>query len=435
MNSRAKATFVGFGFGPIQAGLFLTEACRSGHFERLVVAYRRPEVIAAVRRAGGMVAVNVAHTEGIDRLAIGPLEMFDVGVELDRDEIVRAVAEAGEIATALSSIRDYVSPAAGSVHHLLARGLLEKLKVGGPRVLIYSAENHPHAAEVLAAAVAEEIPTARREAAMARASFLNTVIAKMSGTVHDPGQIAEQGLAIIAVGVERAFLVEAFDDILVSRIGEEFSFRRGLSSFREQEDLKPFEEAKLYGHNAVHALLAYLGMVLGVTAIAELQEIPGILDFARSAYLQEAGAALIRRYSGIDPLFTEEGFRAYGDDLLARMMNPHLRDTVARVGRDIPRKLAWSDRLVGTMRLVLSEGLIPLHFALGTAAALAALQREDDAETFLTGLWSEEPRDPQEEGRVLELIRAGIEDLKAWRESGFAPLESWFAAKHSNGTP
>ena len=32
------ATFVGFGFGAIQAGLFLYEAYRSGNFGRLVVA-------------------------------------------------------------------------------------------------------------------------------------------------------------------------------------------------------------------------------------------------------------------------------------------------------------------------------------------------------------------------------------------------------------
>ena len=48
-----QKTFVGFGFGAIQAGLYLYEAQRSGAFERLVVAYRREEVIARVRAASG----------------------------------------------------------------------------------------------------------------------------------------------------------------------------------------------------------------------------------------------------------------------------------------------------------------------------------------------------------------------------------------------
>jgi hypothetical protein len=47
------ATFVGFGFGPIQAGLFLAEAFQlSGAFHRLVVAEVVPAVVAAVRAAG-----------------------------------------------------------------------------------------------------------------------------------------------------------------------------------------------------------------------------------------------------------------------------------------------------------------------------------------------------------------------------------------------
>jgi hypothetical protein len=41
-------TFVGFGLGPIQAGLFLTEARMSGQFSRLVV--RGPGIPKAVIR-------------------------------------------------------------------------------------------------------------------------------------------------------------------------------------------------------------------------------------------------------------------------------------------------------------------------------------------------------------------------------------------------
>ena len=51
--SQADRTFVGFGFGAIQAGLFLHEAHRAGRFRRLVVAEVVPEVVAAVRRSGG----------------------------------------------------------------------------------------------------------------------------------------------------------------------------------------------------------------------------------------------------------------------------------------------------------------------------------------------------------------------------------------------
>ena len=58
-------TFVGFGFGAIQGGLFLYEAFRSGKFGRLVVAEVVPEVVAAVRRAQGRFRVNIATRTGI----------------------------------------------------------------------------------------------------------------------------------------------------------------------------------------------------------------------------------------------------------------------------------------------------------------------------------------------------------------------------------
>jgi hypothetical protein len=56
-------TYVGFGFGAIQAGLFLYEAFVSGAFHRLVVAEVLPEVVAAIRKAEGRFCVNIAHSD------------------------------------------------------------------------------------------------------------------------------------------------------------------------------------------------------------------------------------------------------------------------------------------------------------------------------------------------------------------------------------
>ncbi len=97
------------------------------------------------------------------------------------------------------------------------------------------------------------------------------------------------------------------------------------------------------------------------------------MKLAREAFLEESGAALIARHQGLDPLFTRPGYQAYADDLLERMTNPYLRDRIERVIRDTPRKLAWDDRLIGTMRLALDAGVTPRRFALGAAAALETL--------------------------------------------------------------
>lgn len=239
-----------------------------------------------------------------------------------------------------------------SVASLIAAGL-ENSKAKG--TIIYAAENNNHAAEVLQEAVEKE----RRKAPTAKFEFLNTVIGKMSQVVVEPDEIKKMNLKPIAEGIERAFLVEAFNKILVTKCHVE-NFAPGIEIFNEKEDLLPFEEAKLYGHNAIHALLAYLGMAKGYEKMTELKDDDELMKIARDAFINESGAALIRKYGDLgDELFTEAGYRDFADDLLDRMTNRYLIDTTARAGRDVVRKLGYNDRIFGTMVLALEQGVEP----------------------------------------------------------------------------
>lgn len=419
-----KNTFVGFGFGAIQAGLYLYEAMCSGAFDRLVVAYRRPETIQQIRAADGYFSLNIAHADGVETVRVGPVEMFDVNVPADRDRIVDAVAEASEVATALSSVSDYVTSGPASIHHLIAEGLRCKLEKGGPRAIVYTSENHTEAAELLEKAVSAELADEER-AAVARSSlFVNTVIGKMCRVVEDADELRMLALEPITPGGGRAFLVEAYRHILVSETAFEdgVGFESGFD-FDEKADLTPFEEAKLYGHNATHALAAYLGAFAGAVYIADLEAVPGFMPFLSAAARDESGAALRRRHGGSDPMFTPDGYWEFTEHLLRRMLNPHLKDTVARVGRDARRKLGWNDRLVGTMRLVLEAGRVPNRHALGVAAALASEAMRPEA---LLELWHGENADEGEQRRVLGFVEVGVERFDAWRAADFPPLEPFF---------
>jgi mannitol-1-phosphate/altronate dehydrogenase len=427
MAPTGARTFVGFGFGPIQAGLFLHEAERSGAFGRLVVAEVVPEVVAAVRAAGGECSVNVAHRDRIERATAGPIEIVDPAAPTGRGTLVEAVTEAAEIATAVPSVADYVSAGAGSLHRLLAAGLRLKAARGGPRAVVYAAENHNHAAELLEEAVLAEVPAGERDAVTAHVHFLNTVIGKMSRVVSDPEDLAAHALAPVAPGLERAFLVEAFNRILISRVRFPGGFTRGIAAFEERDDLLPFEEAKLYGHNATHALGGFLAGLAGVRLVADLDTVPGLLPFLRAAFVEESGAALRRRHRGVDPLFTPEGYRAYADDLLERMTNPLLHDTVERVTRDPDRKLGWNDRLIGTIRVARAAGIDARRYALGAAAAAVSLRPSlletgEPVAAVLDPLWrSAEPAE-DERRAVLAAVDAALPRLRAWIDCGFAEL-------------
>jgi mannitol-1-phosphate 5-dehydrogenase len=141
---------------------------------------------------------------------------------------------------------------------------------------------------------------------------------------------------------------------------------------------------------------------------------PELLAMARAAFLQESGGGLIYKYSGVDPLFTEAGFRSYADDLLVRMVNPFLRDAVDRIIRDPRRKLGWHDRLIGTMNLALDAGITPVRFARGAAAALRLLRKEQpglNLDALMDSLWPEPDASP---ARLCELKRMMLaQDAKA----------------------
>lgn len=418
MQLTGPLTFVGFGFGPIQAGLFALEAFQSGNFGRLVIAEALPEAVETLRRNDGFFELNIAHSDRIESLRIGPLELEDPAEPPDRARLIEAVSEASEIATAVPSIRFYKSDAPGSIHRILAEGLQRR---AGKAVIVYAAENHNHAAEALEDAVLGEVPAAKRDGVRSTTRFLNTVIGKMSGVTTDPDQLAELGLRAMTPDDPRAFHVESFNRILISSVGfpKELAFRRGIEVFEQKPDLLPFEEAKLYGHNAAHAIAAYLAALRELVRLEELRKVPGAVDFVRQALLEEAGAALSKKWKGVDPLFTHHGFGAYVDDLLTRMFNPFLGDLVARVARDPERKLAWNDRLVGTMRLVLAQGIRPWRIAIGAGAALLCLKPELRApgsvpDPFLEEVWRTASPDPAEKKEMLHLIRDSLPKLRSW---------------------
>jgi mannitol-1-phosphate 5-dehydrogenase len=427
-----QRTFVGFGFGAIQAGLFLYEAFRSGGFARLVVGEVAAEAVAELRRSAGCYAVNVAHADRVETARVGPVQIENPAEPYDITRLVDAVAEAEEISTAVPSVGFYTGPEAGSIHRILAQGLRKKSKHGGPRAVVYAAENHNHAAEILEAAVMEEIPAAEKAAVGERVRFLNTVIGKMSGVISDASEALARHLATVTSDSSRVFLVEAFNRILISQVnfppaGKWPRFQRGITTFAEKEDLLPFEEAKLYGHNATHALAAYLCAVRGMQYISDLRRDAQLLAFIRDAFLKESGEALVRKHGGKDRLFTTDGYREYALDLLERMTNPYLQDAVERVGRDPQRKLGWDDRLIGTMRETLHQHVVPRRYAMGAAAALATLdpsflKSDVPAQTLLAPLWGKEASATADAKDVLRLIEDARQRLRRWCESGFQDI-------------
>jgi mannitol-1-phosphate/altronate dehydrogenase len=395
----AARTFVGFGFGPIQSALFLYEAYRSGHFSRFVIAEVDAALVQAVRSSRGRYTINIARPNRIEQATLSDVELYNPAVPEDRHQILQAIAGSDELATSLPSVAFFDKGGQTSVARALADGL--SLRTTPRPTVIYAAENHNHAAELLREAVAKHCAPA----ALQSVQFLNTVIGKMSGVITDPATIARLDLATMTPAIPKAVLVEEFNRILISQIILP-GFTRGIDVFIEKPDLLPFEEAKLYGHNAIHALIAYLAAHRGLTNMADAAAHPDIMATARAAFLDESGAALIRKHAALgDPLFTPAGYAAYADDLLARMVRPTLNDLIVRVTRDQVRKLGYDDRFYGTMRLSLQYGIRPAYLAQGAAAAVLSLLQQWDSLGQAVALLPR-PAKPLSSESVSQLFRA-----------------------------
>ncbi len=362
--------FVGVGLGPIQTGIFMSGASRA-NFDRIVIAEVDDKLRNAIQADGGTVTINTAYADRIEPEVIRNVEIYNPNTPEGRARLVAAAADACELATALPSVKFFA---------YCAPWLREGFRQQPDRVrFVYTAENNNRAAEELEAAVQEKF---------ARTYYLNTVVGKMSGVVPE-ADCAARGVKKLSPSADRAHLVEAFNRIFISSCpGIE---NRQVMNLYVKNDLLPFEEAKLYGHNAIHFLLGTLGKTVGCEYMSDLSGHPELIALAREAFLHESGAALCKKYAGLDDLFTPAGFKAYVEDLLVRMVNVFLKDAVARITRDLPRKLAWDDRVIGTMRLVLSQGVTPAVFAKG--AALAAKEEfgadAGQVQAGLRGLWPE----------------------------------------------
>ncbi len=310
-----------------------------------------------------------------------PREVLIEKVRAVRGNDIRAVAE--EIRDAHIMATAVGVGAIRSVAPLIARGMEEraKLKVAEPLNLII-AENLLDSASVVKRHVLENVAEDYRGYVEEHLGLVESVISRMVPVV--PEEIRRKNFL--------SLMAEEYAILPVDRRGfkGEVAFLKGMVAY---DNLKAYEERKLFTHNCGHAISAYLGYQYGYRYIYEAISDKGIREKVTGA-LWESGQALIKKHG-----FKVEEQEAHIHDLLRRFGNTALRDTVARVAKDPLRKLGPQDRLIGAAKLALEYGIKPEYLSLGIAAALRYDNPEDEKAVKLS-------RDIREKGiaRVLESV-------------------------------
>ena len=96
-------------------------------------------------------------------------------------------------------------------------------------------------------------------------------------------------------------------------------------------DVVPFELMKLRMLNASHQVLAYLGLLMGHRLVHEAAGDELLSRLLRRFWRSEAIPTL-RQIPGVD-------FAEYGESLLRRYANPHVRDTLERLATDASNRI------------------------------------------------------------------------------------------------
>lgn len=152
------------------------------------------------------------------------------------------------------------------------------------------------------------------------------------------------------------------------------AFKGEVPEIKNMVPYEPFDfyiKRKLYIHNMGHATCAYLGGLMNLEYIYQAIAVPEIRVLVQNAMLESA--LVLHKHYGADLVALQEHIT----DLLYRFTNKALKDTCQRVGGDPARKLSPADRLIGSSKLALEEGITPAYTAVGVAAGLFRYLQEN----------------------------------------------------------
>jgi len=167
--------------------------------------------------------------------------------------------------------------------------------------------------------------------------------------------------------------------VCVERYGflptDKAAFKGGVPEIKNMVPFAPFDfyiKRKLYVHNMGHATCAYLGDLLGLEYIYQSVDVADVRILVQNAMLESA-MALSNKYGA-----SLSDLQMHITDLLGRFTNEALKDTCQRVGGDPARKLNAEDRLIGSSKLALKQGITPAYIAVGAAAGVYRYIKETE---------------------------------------------------------
>ena len=270
-------------------------------------------------------------------------------------DVVAEIATADIVTTAVGPhILKFVAP-------VIAKGIAGRAAGMAP-LQVMACENAINATDILKSEVLAQWDAAAGSLDD-KAVFANTAVDRIV-----PNQEAGQGLDVT---------VETFYEWVIDRtpFGAAAPVIPGATFV---DNLEPYIERKLFTVNTGHAAAAYFGFDAGLGKISEAMADQDVAADVR-AVLDETKELLVAKHG-----FNRDEQEAYVQKILGRFTNPHLPDTVNRVGRAPLRKLSRHERFIGPAAELAERGIVP-EALLGAIAAALRFNDPADAEAVELG--------------------------------------------------
>lgn len=275
----------------------------------------------------------------------------------DMELTARTIAEADIMATAVGvRVLKYIAPN-------IANGIRRRMRTSGKPLDIIICENLIDADKLLAALIEKQLTEEENQWFKENIGLVEASIGRMV-----PIQTEE-----MKAGNPLRVCVEKYGFLPVDKA----AFKGEIPKIKNLVPYEPFGfyiERKLYIHNMGHAVCAYLGSYLGKEYIYQAIDDDDVQYIVENAMLESARA--IARQYGTDL----EQILLHVQDLMMRFTNEALQDTCKRVGGDPARKLSCKDRLIGSSRLCMDQGIYPAYIFLGAAGAIYQYLKEKGEE-------------------------------------------------------
>lgn len=300
-----------FGAGKIGRGFFAERYTRSAL--EVVFVEARPELVQSLNRH------RFCWVEWLDgsRTDCAPVSAL---VPEPSEALAQAFCEAVVASTAVGvNLLPTIAP-------LIAFGLQARAEACKPPLNILLGENDLRADQILR----DALPPVEAEFGLVRCIIGRQVVAEIPG---DPPGVRADSYSKLPIDAD-------------ALVGD-------LPPIEGLQPVRPFEvyfQRKLYVHNGLHALIAYLGAEKGYTTIQQALHDPEV----RQLYLRGAEAlerAFLKAFA-FDPHEHHEMVA----DVRTRIEDPRLDDPIVRVAREPLRKLRPEDRLVGAYRFLKMHG-------------------------------------------------------------------------------